>query len=148
VLQCVAVCCSGIRHQTHLLLPTLPLKNKLCRSVSQCVAECCGVLQYVAIRCSAFQCVACLQCVAVCCSVLQCAAVCGSARQCVVVHPVCCSMLQCVATTCTNFRRHDTIHRASQKVSKMSDYGACGLSQASRTSCHALYAPIEWAVTN
>ena len=43
-------------------------------------AECCKVLQCVAVRCSVLQCVAeccsVLQCVAVCCSVLQCVAVC------------------------------------------------------------------------
>jgi len=35
----------------------------------QCVAVCCSVLQGVAVRCSALQCV---KCVAVCCSMLQC----------------------------------------------------------------------------
>ena len=61
-----------------------------------------GVLQCVAMRCSALQCVtvcdsAC-QCVAVCCSVLQCVAVSRSVLQCV---PVCCSAWQSVAVCCS-----------------------------------------------
>ena len=63
-------------------------------SASQCVAECCSVLQCVvgvAVRCSA------LQCIAVCSSVFQCVAVCCSVLQCVAV---CCSVLQCVAVCC------------------------------------------------
>ena len=61
-----------------------------CRSVSQCVAVCCGVVYWVVVCCSV------LQCVAVCCSVLQGVAVCYSVLKCVVVVAVCCSVLQCV----------------------------------------------------
>jgi len=147
-LRCVTVVCSDNYSSwlDHGGLPSL-----VCCSVLQCVAECCSVLQYVAICCSEFQrvalCCSVLQCVTVCCSVLQCAAVFGSAWQCVAVHPVCCSMSQCVATMYTNFRRHGTIHQASHELSKLSDCCTCRLSQASRTSCHALHAPIEWAIT-
>ena len=49
----------------------------MCRSVLQCVAVCCSVLQRVDILKS--------QCIAVCCSVLQCVAVCYSVLQCVAV---------------------------------------------------------------
>jgi len=66
--------------------------------------------KWIAVRCSALQCIAVcrsmLQCVAVCCSVLQCVAVCR--RNAIVWRPckfawrwqnaaVCCSVLQCVA---------------------------------------------------
>jgi len=87
----------------------------------QCVAVCCSVLQGVAVRCSALQCV---KCVAVCCSmlqcrpqrcaispgldssssasyhtsVLQCVAACCTVLQCVAL---CCSVLQCVAVCCS-----------------------------------------------
>ena len=82
VLQCVAVCCSG--------LPMLgeTVSN---RPLISCV--CCSMLQHVAVHCSALQCVAIasnaqwnrvkqavtivsvLRCVAVCCGVLRCVAV-------------------------------------------------------------------------
>jgi len=76
----------------------------------QSVAECCGVLQRVAVCCSeskgaSYNVAAkkapidleilpvCLMlCVTVCCSVLQCVAVCCSVLQCIAV---CCSVLQC-----------------------------------------------------
>jgi len=81
--------------------------------VVQCVAECCGVLRCVVVRCkreydgpmkmlqvccSVLQSV--LQCAAVHCSMLQCVAmvVCGGVLQCAAV---CCSMLQCVAVCCS-----------------------------------------------
>ena len=67
-------------------------------------AECCSVLQCVAVCCSVFVIVfwyitchnSVLQCVAVCCSVLQCDAVCCSVLQCVAV---CCSVWQCVCNS-------------------------------------------------
>jgi len=84
VLQCVAVCCSG--------LPRVAA----CCSVLQCVAVGCSVLQRVAVCCSMLQCVAVccsvLHRVAVCCGVLQSVAVCSSVTQC---FAVCCSVLQC-----------------------------------------------------
>jgi len=92
----------------------------------QCVAVCCSVLQGVAVRCSALQCV---KCVAVCCSmlqcrpqrcaispgldssssasyhtsVLQCVAACCTVLQCVAL---CCSVLQCVAVFCSSASYH------------------------------------------
>jgi len=51
VLQCVAVCCSGIRR-------IMTLTHDSCCSVLQCVAVCCSVLQCVAVCCSVLQCVA------------------------------------------------------------------------------------------
>jgi len=74
-----------------------------------------GVLQCVAVRCSA------LQCVAVRCSVLQgtreadgsadmsfrASAVCYNVLQCVAV---CCSVLQCVAVCCSVFRSQQLFH--------------------------------------
>jgi len=92
--------------------------------VLQCVAECCRVLQGVAVHVSSsvgvrrylLQCSHFLQCVAVCCSVLQCVAVCCNdytsdrvvgwsnklrARcvlQCVAV---CCCVLQCASVCCS-----------------------------------------------
>jgi len=65
----------------------------------QCVAECCSVLQSVAVCCRV------LQCVAECCSVLQrvavCCRVCCRVLQCVAeCCRVCCSVLQSVAVCC------------------------------------------------
>ena len=76
----------------------------LCGSlVLQCVAECCSVMQCVAVCldcvaacCNVLglsRCLVCVACVAVC---LTCVAVCCSVLQCVAV---CCSVLQCVADT-------------------------------------------------
>ena len=68
------------------------------RLLLQCGAECCSVVQSVAVWGSVVQCGAVwcrvVQSGAVCCSVLQCVAVCCSVLQCVAV---CCSVLQCVA---------------------------------------------------
>ena len=58
----------------------------------QFVAVCCSALQCVAVRCSA------LQSIAVYCSALQCDAVCYSALQSVAVR---CSALQCDAVCCS-----------------------------------------------
>ena len=78
------------------------------------VAVWCGVLQFVAVRCSALPrhmrevhwrsivavCCCVLRCVAVCCGSLQCVLVCFSVLQCVAVRcnwsMLCCSLLQCV----------------------------------------------------
>jgi len=66
------------------------------------VAVCCSALQCVAVRCSVSQCVAvcrsALHCVAVRCNVSQCVTVCRSALQCVAVR---CSVSQCVAVCCS-----------------------------------------------
>jgi len=86
------------------------------RSVSQCVAACCTVLQpnnvphkitlYGAVCCRVLQCAAVcssvLQCVAVCCSVLQRVAACCSVLQRVAV---CRRVLQCVAVCCSVLQR-------------------------------------------
>ena len=77
----------------------------------QCVAMCWGVLQCVAVCCSAVCCSE-LQCVAVCWGVLQCDTVCCIVfpDAFVVLHfhvqqifkrQVCCSVLQCVAVCCS-----------------------------------------------
>jgi len=79
VLQCVAVCCSGIAGTnvtgclsyataSHHIVSALSSEMQcvvLCCSELQCVAVCCSVLQCVTVCCIA------LQCVAVRCSVLQ-----------------------------------------------------------------------------
>ena len=121
VLQCVAVCgsvlqsehldllqcsranrvkwqgtCKTLQHtathcntlQQHIRSTSIqsdkPCEVAQCCSVLQCIAVCCSVLQCVAVRalrststqpsepCEAAQCCSVLQCVAVCCSVLQC----------------------------------------------------------------------------
>jgi len=72
------------------------------RSVLQCGAVCCSVVQCGAEWCSVLQCVAVccrvVQCVAVCCSVLQSGAVCCRVVQCVAVR---CSVVQCGAVWCS-----------------------------------------------
>jgi len=77
--------------------------------VLQCVAECCRVLQSVAVGLASkraclhwAQVCSVLQCVVVCCSVLQCFAACCSVLQCVAV---CCSVLQCDAVCLCVLRR-------------------------------------------
>ena len=109
MLQCVAVCCSGLLMQCDAVRCSVPQCASVCCSELQCVlwdsqkwfhleslqmhvAVCCSVLQCVALCCSV------LRCVAVCCSVLQCVAVCCSVLQCVAVR---CSVLQCVAVCCS-----------------------------------------------
>ena len=76
MLQCVVVCCSVL----HCVVerPVSQLHEFNCLHVTpMCVAECCSVLQCVAVYCSV------VHCVAVCCSVLQCVAVCCSVLRCV-----------------------------------------------------------------
>ena len=70
VLQRVAVCCSVLQCSPRMICA----RSATCfrRSMLQCVAVCCSVLQCVAVLCNV------LQCVAVCCSVLQCVAACYS----------------------------------------------------------------------
>jgi len=86
---------------------------------------CCGVLQCVAVFCSALQCHnrtpqgIMLQCDTVCCGVLQCVAVCCSAVQCHESTPrgsvlqcdiVCCGVLQFVAVCCSIIiQRHEAV---------------------------------------
>ena len=96
------MCCREfIQHRVNLHLHHIP-------GVLQCVAVCCSALQSVAACCSV------LQCVTECCSVLQCVAVCCSVLQCVYPtprqpspspHPRCsavrCRVLQFVALCCT-----------------------------------------------
>jgi len=81
--------------------------SRVCCSVLQCVAVCCGGgSHYACLVCSVLPCVAVwcsvLQCVTVCCSVLQCVAACCSACSCG-SHDAClvCSVLQCVAAWCS-----------------------------------------------
>jgi len=62
--------------------------------VVQCVAECCGVLRCVVVRCKR-EYDGPMKMLQVCCSVLQ------SVLQCAAVH---CSMLQCVAMICSVWR--------------------------------------------
>ena len=64
------------------------------RSVSQSVVACCNTLQYVAVRFSALHVCSAWQYVAVYCSVLQSVAVRGNAWQCIQCVAVCCSVLQ------------------------------------------------------
>jgi len=66
-LQCIPVRCSGhgSMHYTHAVLHVVTSCSAVCCSMSQCVAVCRSVLQYVAVCCSMSQ------CVAVRCSALQ-----------------------------------------------------------------------------
>jgi len=102
-------CCS-ICNTTVLVLQTIVCNTSSATRLLHLLLSL-GVLQCVAVRCSALQCVAvrgsAWQCVAVCCSVLQWAAGCCSVLQCVAVWcsalqrvAVCCSVLQCVAVCC------------------------------------------------
>jgi len=89
MLQCVAVCCSGMGASL------LVVSTVVCCRVLQYVAVCCSVLQYVAVYCNVLQWNggitvggangSALECVAVCWSVLECVAVCCSVLQCVAV---------------------------------------------------------------
>jgi len=89
-LQCVVVHCSvlqciAVRPLLSMWAPALPLRYSS-------VAECCSVMQRIAVCRRALQCVA-VHCtvmlrIAECCSVLQCVAVCCSVLQCVAVKPL------------------------------------------------------------
>jgi len=96
------------RKAIYLALETLNPKSLLLfrkrvhSNMSQCVAMCRSVLQYVAVCCNMLQCVAMcrsvLHYVVVCCNMSQCVAICRSVLQCVAV---CCNMSQCVAICCS-----------------------------------------------
>ena len=68
VLQCVAVCCSALRRVVTYRSFTI--------AVCICVAECCGLCVATFVAVCFVACDSMLQRVADCCSVLQCVAVC------------------------------------------------------------------------
>jgi len=97
VLQCITtlmnplddvVCCVSVGMQL-----TVEIRS------SPCFAECCRVLQSVAVYCSLAATLTNplddVRCVEVCCSVLQCVAVCCSVLQCVAL---CCSLVAALAS--------------------------------------------------
>ena len=108
MLQCVAVCCTALQRVAVRcsvlavncsVLAVCCVKSVTeaglegaaeCCSVMQCVAVCCSVLHYVSLCGTVLHCVG---------SVLHCV---GSVLHCVVLHrnvlAVCCSMLQCVVS--------------------------------------------------
>jgi len=125
------------------------------RSVLQCVAVYCSVLQYGAACCIVYLRALCstgifppmmsllnpwmrmydyirlLHRVAVCCSVTsQCVAVCCGVLQCVAV---CCSMLQCVAVCCSALQRVAACCSVLQRVA-----ACCSVLQRVATCCNVL----------
>ena len=104
------------RKAIYLALETLNPKSLLLfrkrvhSNMSQCVAMCRSVLQYVAVCCNMLQCVAMcrsvLHYVAACCNMLQCVAMCRSVLHYVVV---CCNMSQCVAI-CRSVLQYVAVH--------------------------------------
>jgi len=90
-VRCSVVQSGAISYKSSCCLSALdssPLDNAECCSVLQCVAVCCRVLQSVAECCSV------LQCLAVSCSVLQCLAVSCNVLQGDAVCAECCHFLE------------------------------------------------------
>ena len=116
VLQCVAVCCSGLpntflKRSEHTLYTSGAAVGSLKHPLSVCVAVCCsGLPTTQSIKTpSNSGCCGVLTCVAVCCSVLQCVAVCCSGLPTTAytlflsgvadTHSI--NVLQCVAVCCS-----------------------------------------------
>jgi len=105
--------------------------HQVCRSVSQCVAECCRVLQCHSIEpLLQFLCASgVLWCVPVCCSALQYVAVCCSVIHSSYssnssAHQVCCSVLQCVVVCCSvihsSYSSNSSVHPVCCSVLQLS----------------------------